>query len=193
MCKRSFVYVTYIAATPENLWQALTDGDLTEKYFFGTRVESEWTVGSSVNYLRGGEVTDYGKVLACDAPRQLSFTWIYKGDNTPRNSPGVVTFELQPMGSVVKLILRHENLLDSDFVDEERTFEGYNNGWPAILSNLKTFLEQARRCCRSPYNGLRTIIPSKDKTKAGVLEKRTSGFSCLMKLKMLPVHPNEFS
>ncbi|WP_218828145.1 hypothetical protein [Paenibacillus sp. SSG-1] len=41
----------------------------------------------------------------------------------------------------MKLILRHENLLDSDFVDEERTFEGYNNGWPAILSNLKTFLE----------------------------------------------------
>ncbi|WP_206107021.1 SRPBCC family protein [Paenibacillus favisporus] len=141
MDTRSFVYVTYIAATPENLWQALTDGNLTEKYFFGTRVESEWTIGSAVNYLRGGEVTDYGEVLASDAPRQLSFTWTYKGDNTPRNSPGVVTFELQPMGPVVKLILRHENLLDSDFVDEERTFEGYNNGWPAILSNLKTFLE----------------------------------------------------
>lgn len=135
-----------------------------------------------MNYLRGGEVTDYGEVLACDAPRQLSFTWTYKGDNTPRNSPGVVTFELQPMGSVVKLILRHENLLDSDFVDEERTFEGITTAGRRSSAISKPFWKQARRCRRSPYNGLRALIPSKHKTKAGVLEKRTSGFFCLLLL-----------
>jgi uncharacterized protein YndB with AHSA1/START domain len=29
----TFVYVTYIAASPEKVWQALTDPDITEKYW----------------------------------------------------------------------------------------------------------------------------------------------------------------
>lgn len=141
MTKPKFVYVTYIATTPEKLWEALTDGNFTQEYFFGTRVESEWKEGTDVKYFRNGKISDYGKVIICDPPRLLSFTWTYVGDDTSRESPTRVTFELQPMDSTVKLTLKHENLLDSDFVDDNNTFEGYNNGWPAVLSNLKSFLE----------------------------------------------------
>ncbi|UZJ78524.1 SRPBCC family protein [Fictibacillus sp. KU28468] len=141
MTKPAFVYVTYISTTPEKLWQALTDGEFTEKYFFGTRVESDWKEGSDVSYSRNGEVTDYGKILKCEPNQLLSFTWTYKSDNTPRESPTLVTFELHTLGNTVKLTLKHENLLESDIVDGHHTFEGFNNGWPAIISNLKTFLE----------------------------------------------------
>lgn len=48
------------------------------------------------------------------------------------------------MNSTVKLTLKHENLLETDFVDDDDTFEGYNNGWPAVLSNLKSLLETGR-------------------------------------------------
>lgn len=137
MTKPKFVYVTYIAITPEKLWEALTDGGFTQKYFFGTRVESKWKEGADVNYYRNGKISDYGKVLTCEHPRLLSFTWTYAGDDTPRESPTRVTFELQPLESSVKLTLKHENLLETDFVDDNNTFEGYNNGWPAVLSNLK--------------------------------------------------------
>ena len=50
MNEPKFVYVTYIATTPEKLWQALTDGAFTERYWFGTRIESDWTLGARVRF-----------------------------------------------------------------------------------------------------------------------------------------------
>ncbi|MDR7071546.1 SRPBCC family protein [Fictibacillus barbaricus] len=141
MNKPKFVYVTYIATTPEKLWEALTNGDFTEQYFFGSRVESDWSEGSEITYSRNGEVTDYGKVLTFEPHSKLSFTWTYKGDKTLRDSETVVTFQLQQMNETVKLTLKHENLAETDLVEKENTFEGFNNGWPAVMSNLKTFLE----------------------------------------------------
>jgi uncharacterized protein YndB with AHSA1/START domain len=140
----TFVYVTYIAASPEKVWEALTEGDISEKYFFGSRIESDWEEGSSVTYSRNGGVTDEGNVLKYDPVHELSFTWTHKDDDTPRESPTVVTFKLQHMDSTVKLTVIHENLVKSDFAEKEGTFEGVNNGWPAILSNLKTFLETGK-------------------------------------------------
>jgi uncharacterized protein YndB with AHSA1/START domain len=67
------------------------------------------------------------------------------GDETPRDHPTRVTFELMPMDdSTLKLTLKHEELLETDFVADDNTFEGLNNGWPAILSNLKSLLETGR-------------------------------------------------
>lgn len=139
-----FVYVTYIGATPEKVWEALTEGDISEQYFFGTRIESNWEEGSSVTYSREGKVTDEGSVLKYDPVHELSFTWTHTDDDTPRESPTVVTFKLQHMDSTVKLTLIHDNMVKTDFVEKEGTFEGVNNGWPAILSNLKTFLETGK-------------------------------------------------
>lgn len=137
----TFVYVIYMATTPEKLWEALTSANMTEKYFFGSIVQSDWEEGSSITYSRNGRVTDHGTVLKCDPPRRLSFTWSYEGDKTLRQHPTRVMFEIQPMGTAVKLTLRHEGLLETDFVEDDNTFEGFNNGWPAILSNLKSLLE----------------------------------------------------
>lgn len=141
MSEITFVYVTYIATSPEKLWEALTSSAFTEKYFFGTKVKSEWKEGSRVEYSRNGEVTDYGEVLKCEHPRLLSFTWSHTGDPTSRPQPTRVTFELTALDSAVKLTLKHENLMEKDFVERTDTFEGFNNGWPAILSNLKSLLE----------------------------------------------------
>ena len=43
--KPKFVYVIYIASTPEKVWQALTDPSMTEQYWFGVRVAADWKVG----------------------------------------------------------------------------------------------------------------------------------------------------
>jgi uncharacterized protein YndB with AHSA1/START domain len=51
--KPKFVYVTYIATTPEKLWEALTSGDFTGKYWFGSRIQSEWKVGSPFRIQTG--------------------------------------------------------------------------------------------------------------------------------------------
>ncbi len=142
MNKPTFVYVTYIATTPKKLWEALTSGDFTQKYFFGRKVQSDWEEGSTVIYLRENDELDVqGKVLQCEPFRLLSFTWDVPGDETPRERVTRVTFELKPMDSTVKLTLKHEDLMPTDFYEDENTFVGLNNGWPAILSNLKSLLE----------------------------------------------------
>jgi len=73
MSEPKFIYVTYIVTTPERLWQALTDGAFTERYWFGTRVESDWTPGAPVSFRRAGALSDSGHVLKCEPFRLLSY------------------------------------------------------------------------------------------------------------------------
>jgi len=140
----TFNYVTYISSTPEKVWDALTNTEHTEVYFFGTAVQSEWEVGSRVEYSRG-ELTDYGEILSYKHNREMTYTWESVNDETIREKPTVVTFKLHQMdGDVMRLSLTHENLLDADYVEDNNSFQGFNNGWPFILSNLKTYLETGK-------------------------------------------------
>ncbi len=140
----TFNYVTYISSTPEEVWDALTNTEHTEVYFFGTAVKSEWKVGSRVEYSRG-EVTDYGEILSYEANCEMTYTWESVNDETIREKPTVVTFKLHQMdGDVVRLSLVHEYLLEADYVEDNNSFQGFNNGWPFILSNLKTYLETGK-------------------------------------------------
>jgi uncharacterized protein YndB with AHSA1/START domain len=66
----SFVYVTYIATTPEKLRQALTDGVFTQQYWAGTSIESDWTLEAPVRFIVKGTVHDGGIVLAFDGARK---------------------------------------------------------------------------------------------------------------------------
>ena len=141
MSTTTFNYVTYISSTPENVWAALTQTEHTEKYFFGTAIQSDWQVGARVEYSRG-EVTDFGEILSYEPNREMTYTWENVSDTTTRSEPTVVTFKVQEMNSrVVKLTLIHDKLTEADYVHDDNTFQGFNNGWPFILSNLKSYLE----------------------------------------------------
>jgi uncharacterized protein YndB with AHSA1/START domain len=85
-----------------------------------------------------------GKVLVCEPCRKLVYTWNPKDkpELAPkREGPSRVTYELTPMGALVKLRLTHENLLPEDIEKDPNTFRGINNGWPAVISSLKSLLE----------------------------------------------------
>src|SRR5262245_48175053 len=143
MSDPKFVYVTYIATTPEKLWQALTDGAFTERYWFGTRIESDWTLGADVTFLRSGEVYDSGKVLECDPPRRLSYSWSVKSLEEFRDErPSRATFEIEVMTNPgdrkteVKLTVTHD-----DFDVGSKVLAAVSGGWPVVLASLKSFLE----------------------------------------------------
>lgn len=141
MKSSTYEYVTYISSTTESVWNALTNTKHTEQYFFGTAIQSDWQVGSRVEYSRG-EVTEFGEILSYKPHQEMSYTWESVFDETKRLVPTIVNFHLQEMSEgIVKLTLIHENLLDVDYVNEPNTFRGCNNGWPFILSNLKSYLE----------------------------------------------------
>ena len=46
MDKPKVVYVTYINTTPEKVWNALIDGEMTKLYWGHSRNVSDWQVGS---------------------------------------------------------------------------------------------------------------------------------------------------
>jgi uncharacterized protein YndB with AHSA1/START domain len=146
-----FVYATFIRATPEKLWEALTNGDFSEKYWFGFRIEVEQKIGGAVRILPPKSLEEHGehagKVLTCEPNRKLVYTWNPKDRPElakKRDSLSRVTYELTPMGQMVKFRLIHENLLPEDIEKDPNTFKGVNNGWPAVISSLKSLLETGR-------------------------------------------------
>jgi uncharacterized protein YndB with AHSA1/START domain len=132
-----FIYVSYIETTPEKLWEALTSSDFTRRYWWDTRVVSDWKVGSPFSLVLNGRTTDVGEILEAARPRRLSYTFRHILNEAARNErPSRVTFVLEPHGKLVKLTLTHE-----DFAEDSVVIDGISKGWPAIMSSLKSLLE----------------------------------------------------
>lgn len=147
MEKPDFVYVTYIATTPEKLWEALVQPALMRQYWIGITADStahenisDWQVGSRWEHRRvddAGTVDIVGRVTEYDPPHRLAFTWARPGDEDDDSKHSHVSFELEPQGNtLVKLTVTHEGLRD-----DPKMLAGISGGWPQILSHLKTFLE----------------------------------------------------
>ncbi|WP_329404415.1 ArsR/SmtB family transcription factor [Streptomyces melanogenes] len=137
--KPEFVYTTYIEATPEKVWEALTDPDMTAAYWGHSNV-SDWRPGSAWEHRRidGSGVADVvGTIVEADPPKRLVFTWTGPDEDRP-DGPSTVTFALKQLGGTVQLTVTHENLRDDN---ERREAAG---GWSAVLSNLKTYLESGK-------------------------------------------------
>jgi DNA-binding transcriptional ArsR family regulator/uncharacterized protein YndB with AHSA1/START domain len=133
----TFVYTTYIESTPETVWHALTDADVTAEYWGHANV-SDWQVGSRWEHVRtdGSGIADVtGEVLESDPPRRLVTTW----------EPSRVTFEIEQFHDIVKLTVTHEDLVDEADHAEAAL------GWPAVLANLKTLLETGRKMSQAPW------------------------------------------
>lgn len=138
MARSRFVYVIYIRTTQEKLWQALTTPEFNRQFFFGTTQESEWKPGASWRLVKpDGGVCDSGEVLEIDPPRRLVLKW--RNEFMPElRAEGYsrMTCELEKQGASVKLTIVHEmDKPGSKFI------ESVSEGWPPILSSLKSLLE----------------------------------------------------
>ncbi|MGH6951044.1 MAG: SRPBCC family protein [Vitreimonas sp.] len=132
------VYVTYIRATPQRVWQALTRGEDTQRYFFGFRIESDWRVGARWALYDGESVHDEGEVLECDPPRRLKISWrAVAFDDARELSPAFITYDIEPAGEAVKLTMTQHQPTPIP----RKYIEGGEQGWPMILSSLKSLLE----------------------------------------------------
>jgi len=137
MSKPEFVYTTYIETTAEKLWHALTDGDFTERYWFGHRIASDWKAGSPYGFVNQGKTMVEGTVLISDPPRRLAYSWNNRKEEARGEGTSRVTFDLEPRGKVIKLTVTHDEL-------EEKTLRDISGGWPLVIASLKTMLETGR-------------------------------------------------
>jgi uncharacterized protein YndB with AHSA1/START domain len=131
------VYELFIRTTPEKLWQALTDGAVTKKYFFGEEIHSDWKPGSEwYSTSPEGRRDVEGKVLECDPQRRLVITWHILYDPELSKEVSRVTYLIDRRGEMCKLSVTH------DVADAPKTAGHVSqNGWQWVTSSLKSLLE----------------------------------------------------
>jgi uncharacterized protein YndB with AHSA1/START domain len=132
------VFQVYIRTTPDNLWQAISNPEVTQRYFHGSRVVSKWRSGERIAYWIDDELVIDGEVLTADPPHKLVMTWSFRRDVKLRDDPpSRVTWEIEGIGhDTCRLSVLHD-----DFVSETPTFRSVRSGWPVVLSSLKSLLE----------------------------------------------------
>ncbi|WP_341316141.1 SRPBCC family protein [Paraburkholderia sp. IMGN_8] len=134
----TFVYVTFIRTTPEQLWSALTSPEFTKQYWFGVHHETDWKAGSSWKLVfPDGRVADTGEIVEIDPPRHMVLRW--RNEFRPElKAEGYsrCVIDVEAVGNAAKLTIMHSlDREDSKFID------AVSGGWPRILSNLKSLLE----------------------------------------------------
>jgi uncharacterized protein YndB with AHSA1/START domain/DNA-binding transcriptional ArsR family regulator len=135
------VYSIYINASPERVWRAITDGDETVQYYYGTRVKSDWKVGSPVSYDNpDGTVAADGEVIECDPPRRLETTFLARWDpEVEAEGPIRHVWELAEEDGATKLTVTSKGLKRGS-----KTAESFGSGIIWIVSGLKTMVEGGR-------------------------------------------------
>ena len=137
--KSRFVYVIYIRTTPEKLWEALTTAEFVRQYWLGIVLEAEWKAGGAWKIsFPDGRVADTGEIMEFEPGKRLAIRW--RNEFMPEMKEegwSLCTMELeQAAGETVKLTVTH------GMEREGSKFIGaVSNGWPQILSNLKSLLE----------------------------------------------------
>jgi uncharacterized protein YndB with AHSA1/START domain/DNA-binding transcriptional ArsR family regulator len=143
----TYVYVTYIRASAKQVWHALTDADLTAR-FWGHANVSDWQPGSAWEHRRvdgSGTVDVVGHVLAAEPPARLVISFEDSPGAEPPREPSTVTFLVEPHEDIVRLTVTHEKLANMDM------YNGISQGWPAVLANLKSLLETGEVLPQAPW------------------------------------------
>jgi uncharacterized protein YndB with AHSA1/START domain len=136
------VYTIYIASTPEKVWEALTSAEFSRQYFFGNTVEVEQKIGGAyVVRTHDGALHISGEVVACEPPKKLTVTFnVNWPELIEKLGPTLVTYEIEQLDDAVRLTMSeaHDRPLSDDILS------GGRQGWPAILSSLKSLLETGK-------------------------------------------------
>ena len=130
------VYSIFIKASPEQIWEAITTPEFTEKYFFGSHVT---VTRDEYRGLDGdGNALVLGPVFEYDRPRRLVHGWRALYDTeTAAEDESRVTWELEARdGGVTLLTVVHDRLEGAP-----KTAENVAGGWSYVLSGLKSVLE----------------------------------------------------
>ncbi|MFB7276786.1 SRPBCC family protein [Streptomyces hydrogenans] len=157
----AYVYTSYIRTTPDELWKALTEPELTRRYW-GVAFETEWTPGAPMVWDEGDRRTADPEQVVVEAVqgRRLAYTWhtftpewakavglddeVYGALSRERRS--TVAFTVEPSGdNMVRLTVTHDGL------EPDGMMRGLiGEGWPAIVSSLKSLLETGEELPEPP-------------------------------------------
>lgn len=133
-----FVYVTFIRTTPEKLWRALMEPEFTRQYWVGTTQECAWDPGASWRIVKpDGSTADSGEVVEIEPHKRLVLKWQnHMFPEMTAEGFSLLTYDLEQKGESVKLTVTHQMARK-----DSKLIGAVSNGWPHILSSLKSLLE----------------------------------------------------
>lgn len=134
--KHTHVYVIYIRATPEAIWHALTDSEVSKLYSpFETSVVSTWEKDAPYAYhLPSGSAMLEGEVLEVDPPRLLKTSFRPLWEGITEKDHAIVTYEIEQQGDMCKLTVTHHT-------PQGEVHPGFIEAWAQQMSSIKSILE----------------------------------------------------
>jgi uncharacterized protein YndB with AHSA1/START domain len=131
---------TEVAAPPGQVWQALTDPRLIERYMMGSRVETDWQVDSPITWsgeFDGKPYQDKGEVLEVQPGKVLEVTHYspLMGEEDRPESYHRVRYELSESGDGTDVVLTQDGCAS------EEQAEQFSQNWQGMLDGLKSVVE----------------------------------------------------
>lgn len=129
-----------ITAPPHEVWRALTDPDMIQQYFFGSRVDTDWQAGSPITWTgeyHGTAYEDKGTVLEVEPNRRLRVTHFspMTGLADKPENYHTLTFELDELGTDTRVTLTQDNNGSAEEADRAA------DNWKSMLDGLKATVE----------------------------------------------------
>ncbi len=131
-----------IRAEPARVWQALTNPDLTKKYFFNARVLSDWKVGSPITFkgkiflIKKFEMS--GKIDAIEVNKLLKYTLQNVSDGNETSS--IVTDTLTYNDGITTVSVTDDVGTGKG---AEKRYKRSLKGWDKVLKGLKKTVERS--------------------------------------------------
>lgn len=134
--KPEFHYTTFIGKPAKEVWSALTEKKIIDRYHMAPVHTLELKEGGRISYGGDAELIT-GTVTEIDAPKRLAHTFKFVGSEDAETK---VTYEIKAIGdSMCSLTISH-----TGFEADNQSFANVTGGWPVIASSLKTLLETGR-------------------------------------------------
>jgi uncharacterized protein YndB with AHSA1/START domain len=139
-CLTPLHFVYYFAAPPEKVWEGFVSAESNRIIFGGAELEVGLEPGGPMNWVGiapDGTRTVFvrGEVLQADQPKLLQYTFAIG----PSDKVSRVTIELVPETEATKVSVTHDN-----WANDDPAYTQCADGWPRILSRLKTLLETGK-------------------------------------------------
>jgi len=137
MAKTPLIFTYYIAAPIEKVWDGFVSKDANRTIFLGADFEVDLKPGGPMTWSgpdKEGKPVRYvtGKVIRAEAPRFLEYKF-GMGNGAVMSR---VRIELTPETEAVKVVVTND-----EWADDDPAYAQNADGWPRILSRLKTLLE----------------------------------------------------
>jgi uncharacterized protein YndB with AHSA1/START domain len=140
MAKLPLVFTYYIAAPIEKVWDGFVSKEANRTIFMGADFEVELKPGGSMAWSgpgKDGKPMRYvtGQVIKVEAPKLLEYNFgMGMGESMSH-----VRIELTPESEAVKVAVTNDG-----WADDDPAYAQNADGWPRILSRLKTLLETGK-------------------------------------------------